>query len=635
MMREKLTAAAQLLEGFVAGNSKSPEAPAALLKLGHCRKRLGATLADNNERNQMLNTSREAFEKLNREYAKDPLAGQGLLERAKVVAMMGDRGGAMNDLRQFAQNEQLKQSPVAPLAALHLATLWREQNNPAEAVKVLDEARQRYSDALSKDPERAEWAHLLKYHHAVAIFETLKPAEARKLFEEIVQQYPGKALTAEAALRSGQCRVAEGKKMIEVGVQARNAAGADKPKQDAANQQIQLGRQAIVEAGDQLSRRGEEFKNPLPTSDARARMYYDSAWAWRFLAEEEVAKVRDEMRKQAHGKLVEEAVKKLPAGSPPPQIPVPEIDRASVPVQPHEERAFNAYKKHIDEFPETAASVDARFELAELLAERGKNDEAVKLLKDALDKEPGDRPVSSDTTERVRLRLGASLYLKKDFAAAASQFSTVAGNAKSPYIAQAMYRAGESLLAAGEFAKATEKLIVFRDKPEFHNRDGISDRALLALGRSLAGEKNWDPSRQTFEVLLQRFGANNPFAVDARYGIAWSLQNQAKYDEAIASYQQVVAATVAEVAARSQIQIGQCKLVQKKFAEAAAAFLVVPYTYDYPELAFAAMLEAARALAADNKPSDAERVLQKLLKDAPKDSDWAKAAQERLKELKK
>ena len=635
MMREKLTAAAQLLEGFVAGNAKSPEAPAALLKLGHCRKRLGATLADNTERNQMLTTAREAFEKLNREYAKDPLAGQGLLERAKVVALMGDRGGAMNDLRQFSQNEQLKQSPVAPLAALHLATLWREQNQPVEAVKVLEEARKQYADALAKDPERAEWAHLLKYHHAVAIFETAKPAEARKLFEEIVQQYPGKPLTAEAALRSGQCRIAEGKKMIEVGVQARNAAGADKPKQDAANAQIQLGRQAIVEAGDQLSRRGEEFKNPLPTSDARARMYYDSAWAWRFLADDEVAKVREDMRKLAHAKLVEEAVKKLPPNSPPPQIAMPEIAKRSVPVQPHEERSYNAYKRLIDEFPDTAASVDARFELAELYAERTKNDDAIKLLKDALDKEPGDRPVLADTTERIRLRLGASLFVKKDFAAAASQFATVAGNAKSPYLAQALYRAGESLLAAGEFAKATEKLVVFRDKQEFHNRDGVSDRAMLALGRSLAGEKAWEPSRQAFEVLLQRFGPANPFAVDARYGIAWSLQNQAKYDEAIASYQQVIAATVAEAAARSQIQIGQCKLVQKKNAEAAAAFLVVPYAYDYPELAFAAMLEAARALAADNKPADAERVLQKLLKDAPKDSDWAKAAQERLKELKK
>ena len=97
----------------------------------------------------------------------------------------------------------------------------------------------------------------------------------------------------------------------------------------------------------------------------------------------------------------------------------------------------------------------------------------------------------------------------------------------------------------------------------------------------------------------------------------------------------MTAATVAEVAARSQIQIGLCKLAQKKPMEAAAAFLTVPAAYDYPELNFAAMIEAARAYAADNKPAEAEKLPQKILADAPKDSEWSKAAQERLKEIKK
>lgn len=620
-IREKLSAAAQLLDQFATGNPKAAEAPAALLKLGHCVKRLGVTLADVQERNNTLYRARDTFDKLMKEYPQSPFAAQARLEQAKLKALFGDRGGAINDLRQFAQNAELQKSPVAPLAALHAATLHREEGRPADAAKVLEEARQRHTDELAKDPERAEWNPLLKYHHAVAIFETGKPADARKMFEEIVQQTPGKPITAEAALRSGQCRIAEGKKLMQDGVQARGQAGNDNNKKNAAEQQIQQGRTAIMESADTLMNRVEAFRATLPTHEARSRMCYDAAWAYRGLGEEEANVVRESM--------VKEALTKLPPGSPPPVI-----ERGKVPVQRGEERAFGAYKKLIDEFPDTAMAVDARFEWAELKAERGDHDDAAKLLKDALDKEPSDKPVSPDLTERIRLRLGASLYAKKDYVAAASQFEAITGNAKSPYLAQALYRAGEAYYTAGEFAKAVEKLTPFRDRGEFHNIGGVSDRAILRLGQALAGAKQWDASRQAYDVFFQRYG-NSPFATEARYGIAWALQTQGKFDEAIAAYGQVIAATQSETAAKAQLQIGQCRLAQKKYADAAAAFLVVPYTYDYPELSFAALLEAARAFAEDGKADQAEKVLRKVLKDAPKDSEWAKAAQERLGKLKK
>jgi TolA-binding protein len=485
----------------------------------------------------------------------------------------------MNDLRPFATNPSFQKSPAAPLAALHLATLHRQQNQPAEAEKVLAEARKRH-DA---DPEVGP---LLKYHHAVAVAEAGKPADARKLFEEVVRQAKGTPVAAEAALRSGQSRVAEGKKLIEDGQKARGQAGNDQAKVQQADKLIEQGRSAIREAAEQLARRGDEFKEKLPAAEARSRMYYDAAWALRS-------------------------------------------------ADPKAEGAAAAYKRLIGEFPDAALAVDARFELGELRAEQGNHDEAVKLLKEALDKEPTDKPVSPDTTERVRLRLGACLVAKKDFAGAASQFEAVAGNPKSPYLAQALYRSGDALLAAGEFAKAAEKLAPFRDNGELHNVGGVSDRAVLRLGQALAGAKDFDKSRQAFEVFLQRYG-NSPLAPDARYGVGWALQNRSKYDEAVASYQQVTAATTAEVAAKAQLGIGHCRLAQKKYMEAAAAFLVVPYTYEaYPELGYAASLEAARAFADGGQPDQAEQTLRKVLKDAPKDSEWAKAAQERLEKLKK
>jgi cellulose synthase operon protein C len=638
-IREKLTAAAGQLESFVASNPKAPETAAALLKLGYCTKRLGSTLADQNERNQTLNRAREIYEKLARDHKGDPLSGQGVLEMAKVKALMGDIGGAQNDLRQFSQNQELAKTPIAPLAALQLATLFRQQNNPTEAGKVLEQARQRYEQDLAKDPERKEWADLLKYHHGLAIYEQNKPTEARPLFEQLVQTSFSTAVGAEAALRLGQASISEARKKLDQSYEARNQAGNNAQKRQQAEQQIQQARQAINQSATILIQRGDASRNVLANAEPRARMYYDAAWAWRFLADDEVTKAREELQKQLRQKAHEELVKKLPAGQEAPKVeslPLPEVSRNQIPPQPSEDLAIAAYRKQIEEFTDSALSVDARQELAELLATRNQTDEIIKILREAIDKETTDRPVSTDTLERVRLRLGASLYSKKDYAAAAAQFDAVASNAKSPYLGQAFYRAGECYVALGNFAKAIEKLSIFRDKGEFHNRDGISDRAMLRLGQALTGAKQFEPARQAFETMIQRFGNGNPLSIDARYGIALSWQNQNRFDEAIASYQQVIAATQGETAAKAVVQVGQCQLAQRKFSEAAGTFLSVAYTYDqFPEIGYAAALEAARAYIEDKKPDAAEKVLRKLLKDVPKDSEWAKAAAERLEQLKK
>ncbi len=632
-IREKLNAALGLLDGFASANPKSDDAPLALLKLGFCYKRLGSTLADPNERNQTLQKARETYEKIEKEFGKTPYGAQATIEKAKVKAFQGDRGGAMNDLRAVLANAAT--NPLAPLAAVNLATLHREQNQPQEAVKVMDEARKKYEGELGKDPARAEWVQLLRYHHGVAILETNKATEARPIFEQIVREAPGKPIGAEAALRSGQSRIIEGKLLITTGTNERNGSGNDQNKKNAAQQKINNGRNAINEAGDQLLQRADQFRQALPNAESRSRMMYDAAWAFRELAQEEIQNAREELRKQAHAKLVEAAKAQLPPNSPAPNIPIPEVDRTKIPVQRFEQRAFDSYKKLTDEYVDTALSVDARFEWAEMRAERGEFDEAIKLLKDALDKEPADRPVPPETLERIRLRLGACLFSKNDYPGAAIQFETVAGNPKSQYLAQALYRAGESLFAQGEFAKAAEKLTPFRDKNEFHNVGGISDRAMLRLGQALVADKKADPGRQAFEVMLQRFGNNNPFATEARYGIGSAFASQGKHDEAIRAFEQVIAATKSELAAQAQIQIGLCKLAQGKHADAANAFLVVPLTYEYKELGFTAKLEAARANEEAKNPTAAIKLLEELLKETPAESVWNKSAKERLAKLKK
>lgn len=626
---EVLEQAAGHLDGFVSANPKAAEVPDALLKLGTCQMRQAALIAVPQERAPILQAARNTFQKIGQQFPKEPQAAQAKMETAKCIALAGDKGGAVNELRQFTQ-DPWQNSPVAPFAVMALATLLREQNQPQPAADALAACRQKHEPGLQKDPEQLA---LLRYHHGVALHEAGKFGEARQALDSINQLAPNKPIAAEAILRSAQCRIAEGRKLIETARQ-QLAQGNLKPEQQgAATNQLGQGNAALNESAQNLEKGAEALKATLPANEARERMYYEAAWAYRSLADAEVAAARLKMQQDRQKALQAEADKKAVPGTKAAAVPLPEVARKDVPIQPSEQRARTAYQNQVNNFNDTLLSIDARFELAEMYAERDEFDPAIKLLKEANDVEPrGDKLPTPELMDKIRIRLGTCLAAKKDFDAALGYFEAVAGNPKSPLVAQGLYRAGEVLIAKGDTAKAIERLAQFRDKGEYHNVAGVSDRALLRLGYALGLEKKWDASRQAYETLVARFGSS-PWVHDARYGAGWALQNAGQFDPAVNWYGQVIAATTTELGAKAHLQIGLCRLEQKRYGDAVAALLIVPYTFDYPELSATALVEAARALAADKKPEQAERLLRKVVKDHA-GSEWAKVAQERLGKLK-
>lgn len=582
MLREKLVAAAGHLDAFIAANPKAEQTPDAILKFGYCQKRLGIQLAPGNERNDALNKARAAFERLPREFPTSNLTGTAALERAKVLVLQGDKGNAINALRGF-NADPLQKSPVAPLGLIYLATLLREQNQAPEAVKTLAEARQKFEQGLTAaGVPKLEWVALLRFHHGVALFETNKPTEARTAFEQSAQAAPALPVAVEASLKGTQCQIEEVKAKIAA-IEKQKQQPNLKPEQIAAfDAQIKATKGEFANVAKLFEQRAEQFRQGHPQSEARARLLYEAAWAYRAAGAD----------------------------------PAP------------------AYAKLIEQFGGLSLSVEARLELAELVSEK-KPDDAIKLLKEAAEAETTDKPTTPETTDRIRIRLGAALFDKKDYTAAMGQFDAVGNNDKSPHRAHGLYRSAECLLALGKPDEAQKKLVIFRDNGAFHNVAGVSDRALLRLGHALTQLKQWDASRQAFETLIARYGNNNPWAIDARYGIGWAFQNQGRYDDAVNAYAQVTQATTDDRAGRSHLQIGQCRAAANKWAEAGKAFDAVLFGYDLPDLKFPAMLERARVYAEEKKPDDAVKLLERVLKDAPKDGEWAKAAQERLDKLKK
>ena len=483
------------------------------------------------------------------------------------------------------------------------------------------------------DPAKHEWAALVQYHHGVALREAGKLPEARGIFENITRQFPARPEATDAALRRGQCLKEEG--LLKIDPARKKLATPNlKPEEiAAANQALNEGYRLVGEAAQFFDQQAEQLKQKQPAPESRARMLYEAAWCYRTLAEPEIAAARAKIQQERLKKTQEEEAKKNPGARPAAVTALPDVPLSAAPIQPSEQKARGQYQALIAAFPDLPLSYESRFELAELFGERAEHDAAVKLLTEALDKVLDQTPPPVELIEKIRLRLGASLVAKKDFKAALTQFDAVAQNPKSTLAGQAHYRAGECLFQQGEYAKAAARLAKFRDDGQFQNLPGLTDRALLRLGHAYAHAGQWDQSRQAHEILTGRF-ANSPWIHEARYGIGWAWQNQKQHDNAVNAYTQVTTGTATEIGARAQLQIGLCRLEQKRYPDAVAALLVVPFTYDYPELSALALCEAARSLVEQKQHEQAERLLKRVIRDHP-ESKWAQVAKERLEALRK
>jgi cellulose synthase operon protein C len=586
---EQLKQAGDLLVIFL-GGPRDPLTPDALLKLGYCQQRSAGFLAQPQEKQKVLQAARGTYELLLKDFASHPLAANARFERAKVMALQGDIGGSFNELSNFTR-DPLRQSKVAPMAVVSMATILRAQNRPNEAVDQIQKIRDQQEAAMASDPDRAAWVPVVKFHQAVALQEAGKYPLARPLYQAVFTSAPKSAEGAEALLRLGQCLKAEGAERFE---SARKVAGKTPVDQSAIGHFVGEGTKLLTDAIAHFEKSATELKNSDGPPDLRARLLYEAAWSYRILADREIEKAKKDV-------LAAIAAKK---GKERPPV---EVALGMIPLQPAEKAARAEYKALIDQVGDAPLSIDARFELAEMLAQRDEQAPALVLLSDALDKEP-----PAELTEKIRLRIGSIQGAKGNVKAALAQFDAVAANPKSPLVGWANYRAAEVYLQNKQYGEAVKRLVPFRDNGQFNNVPGLTDRAMLRLGHAYGAVKAWGESQQAMERVMNQFG-NSPWADDARYGRAWARQQMGDLDGAAAGYNEVATRSATELAAKAQYQIGTCRMAQKKWTDAANAFLVVPTTFDYPELSAASLLEAAQAYRELDQRDQSSRLLQRIV----------------------
>ena len=112
-----------------------------------------------------------------------------------------------------------------------------------------------------------------------------------------------------------------------------------------------------------ISKAADELKAAFGNTEAHERMYYEAAWAYRGLAEQEVAAMRLKLQQDRQKAMQAEADKKAPARR---RLCRPDVARSEVPVQPAEQKARGAYQS-LSPTSATRCSIDARFELAEFV----------------------------------------------------------------------------------------------------------------------------------------------------------------------------------------------------------------------------------------------------------------------------
>jgi cellulose synthase operon protein C len=614
-MEEQLKSAAEALEAFLAAQPKDANAPDALIKLGLCQQRMAALIAQPKERVMMYNAARSSYERLMRkEYPKATLQiAQATFERAKCITQAGDINTGINELRKFT-TDPLRQSPVAAQAVLQLATYLRSLNRAAEAVDVLAKTRDFLEGMLAKDQAQGPTlTALLRYHHGVALREVGKLPEARAMFEMAVKVGGQRPEAIEAALRIGQCLKDEGQLKLDLARKMR-AGGMKKPDEIAKIQSVaNEGYKFIRDSVTYLEGHAEKAKANQALQDVRGRMIYEAAWGSRILSEPEIESARSAIKLEMQKKL----------NGPSSKFPLPEVALDKVPLQPSEKKARDLYRALIEQVGDLPIATEARFELAELLSDRNEYDPAMQLLSDVLDKEP-----SPEMTEKIRLRMGGIQAAKGNLKAALQQFDAVAANAKSPLRGWAQYRAGEALIQNQQYPEAIKRLSIFRDQGQWQNVPGLSDRALLRLGYAYSHVKSLNESRAAYERVVNGF-PSSPWVDDARYGVGWTFQEQKNFDAAVNAYSPIVTRTATELAAKAQLQIGLCRMEQKRYLDAANALLVIPTTYDYPELRAAALLEAGKAYELLNQRDNAVRQFERIVREFP-GTPWADAAKEKL-----
>ncbi len=501
--------------------------------------------------------------------------------------------------------------PSADDALLKLGLSRARQDRPVAALEVFDELIERF-------PQSA--------HHLQGVFErgqaltTLKKLDdAAVAFEQVLAQGPDSRFAVHALNHLGSIAVNH-ESYVQAASYFQRAAGAQPTPQGAAESLFQQG-QALMSA-----KHYEQAATVLAAliRDHRSHERVGQAAAQRSIAlarqgEHATALAEIERVEREHGANLQAPL--LTALWYEKAWCLRELDRT--------DEAAATYRKVLAGGEAGPLRNHALLELAELEAEAEQYSEAAERLRALRAQADQSDNVSDELLERATYRLGVCEFRLENLDGAITLFEEFLDRfPDSTLAASASLWCGEALFKTGGFDRAVTHL---RRVVENHSSDEAYGPSLLRLGESLAVLQRWKPSEDVFRTYLAVFGDTSLW-FQAQFGLAWAMENQQNYEDALPAYEHIVQRHQGETAARAQFQMGECLFAMKRLDEAVRELLKVDILYAYPQWSAAALYEAGRCFQEMGNPTNARKQFEQVRTDHGQ-TRWAQLAEQRLDEL--
>ncbi len=291
--------------------------------------------------------------------------------------------------------------------------------------------------------------------------------------------------------------------------------------------------------------------------------------------------------------------------------------------QENEAEAAEAFAQLTARFPQSPLGAESHYHVGEEKYRAGQFEEAAAAYSASM--------ASAEKTplgEKAAHKLGWSYFRQDKLAEAQKTFADQrAAWPEGPLAADAAFMEAEILFRHEKF----EEALAAYEAVENPSTAEFKALTLLHAGQSAAQLKQWEKALEKLNQLIEDF-ADSPHLPEALYEKGWALQNLDRADEALAAYEQVVAKTDREAAARAQFMIGEIQFAQKKHREAIVSFFKVVSGYGYPKWQAYATYEAGRCFEVLGHKPQAIEQYQELLKNYP-DSEQTPLAKQRLEEL--
>jgi tetratricopeptide (TPR) repeat protein len=232
-------------------------------------------------------------------------------------------------------------------------------------------------------------------------------------------------------------------------------------------------------------------------SDLPQRMNFDAAWCWKAVGDVEVELARRAQIPESPRRKIDRVAS--------------EADLKSIPLQPGETAAREAFKAVVDAAGDSPVVEEARVELIEMLAARDETGPAIDQLKEALGKGP-----NPDLAERLRLRL-ATLYLAGgDAKSAAAVIDPTLAADRNAYTAYAKAVAAEAAYQQKDWPAVVRHAAYFVDSPKnFGRMVGLADHAMLRMADAQLQLGQAKEARATIDAWFGRF-LSSPLVAEAR-----------------------------------------------------------------------------------------------------------------------